>query len=89
MPRHRRAEDVGNLSGQPNPPLLTLVYVSTFKHACAQDVGRGAFSRNLSALVASPGGPRQVSVSGCISGAHANGRQYGSWGVPEPSISQL
>lgn len=40
MPRHRRAEDVGNLSGQPNPPLLTLVYVSTFKHACAQEVGR-------------------------------------------------
>lgn len=48
MPRHRHAEDVGNLSGQPNPPLLTLLYVSTFKHACAQEVQEGGLSPGIS-----------------------------------------
>lgn len=64
MPRHRRAEDVGNLSGQPNPPLLTLVYVSTFKHACAQEVGRGlspGISQPLSPVQAVP--DKSVSVA--------------------------
>lgn len=59
MPRHRRAEDVGNLSGQPNPPLLTLVYVSTFKHACAQEVGQGGL-QGLSPGISQPLSPVQA-----------------------------
>lgn len=67
--------------------MLVCVCVSAGKHVYAP----GAFSGNLTDYVASPGGPRQVSVSGCVSSAHASSHALeagASWSRQfEPSIS--
>lgn len=81
---------MGNLSGQPNPPLFMPLCVCKHASMCMH---WGAFSRNLSNYVASPGSPRQVSVSGCVSGAHISGRALeagASWSRrSEPSINLM
>lgn len=79
----------GNPTPPPLLPPLLCVCVSAGKHVYAL----GAFSRNLSGYVASPGGPRQVSVNGCVSSAHASTRTVeagASWSRQfEPSISPM
>lgn len=73
--------------GNPTPTFHACVYVHM--HVYAQ----GAFFGNLSDYVASPGGPRQVSVSGCISSAHASSDALeagASWSwQSEPSINPM
>lgn len=92
MLRHRSAGDVGNLSGQPNPHFSCLC-VCVCVSACEHVYAPGAFSRNLSVYVASPGGPRQVSVSGCVSSADAGRGALeagASWSrQSEPSVSLM
>lgn len=66
MLRHQSAEDVGNLSGQPNPIFSCL---SLYPHA-SMCMHKGLY--NLSDYVASPGSPRQVSVKGWVSSTHAS-----------------
>lgn len=47
MPRHRRAEDVGNLSGQPNPP-TSHACVCVHIQACLCTGGGGGLSPGIS-----------------------------------------